>query len=142
MIDINDETLVREAIELLYFGYREFTAGPDRILEQRGLNRVHHRILYFVGRNEAISVSALLDLLAVSKQALNAPLRQLVTMELISNAPAPGDRRVKQLRLTADGRKLERRLTGTQVKQLSAVFDAAGRDAAQGWRQVMLRMQV
>lgn len=140
MVDINDEDALLEAIELLYFGYRNFTTGPDRILEQRGLGRMHHRILYFVGRNDAISVSSLLDVLAISKQALNAPLRQLVSMGLISNRPAEHDRRVKELRLTADGRRLERRLTGTQLRHLTAVFDAAGDAATEGWRHVMRRL--
>ena len=72
--DGNDEARLREAIELLYFGYREFTAGPDRILAERGLSRTHHRILYFIGRNEAVSVSELLAILAVTKQALHGPL--------------------------------------------------------------------
>ncbi|MFT4564097.1 MAG: DNA-binding MarR family transcriptional regulator [Gammaproteobacteria bacterium] len=141
MHDLNNEDDLREAIELLYFAYREFTAGPDRILAQRGLNRAHHRILYFVGRNDRISVNALLELLAVSKQALNAPLRQLVAMELISNASAEGDRRRKELCLTAEGRKLERRLTGTQMKQLEKVFDDAGREATNGWRRIMRGMR-
>jgi DNA-binding MarR family transcriptional regulator len=140
MADINNEGELREAIELLYFAYREFTAGPDRILAQRGLNRAHHRILYFVGRNDRISVNALLELLAVSKQALNAPLRQLVGMELVSNASAAGDRRRKELCLTSEGRKLERRLTGTQMTQLEKVFDGAGRNATNEWRRIMRGM--
>ncbi len=141
MTDLKNESRLREAIESLYFGYREFTAGPDRILEQRGLNRVHHRILYFVGRNDAISVNALLNILDVSKQALNAPLRKLVATGLVSNDPAPFDRRVKQLRLTAEGRRLERRLTGTQMRQLTRIFKAAGSDAEAGWHEVMQRLQ-
>lgn len=137
MPDVNDEARLREAIELLYFAYREFTAGPDRILAERGLNRVHHRILYFIGRNEAVSVSELLAILAVTKQALHGPLRQLVRLDLVSNEPSEHDRRVKQLRLTASGRRLERRLTGTQMALLAEVFEAAGAPAAQGWREVM-----
>ena len=82
MTDLNNEDRLRDAIEHLYFGYREFTAGPDRILEERGLNRVHHRILYFVGRNDRISVNSLLAILAISKQALNVPLRKLVQADL------------------------------------------------------------
>lgn len=137
MPDVIDEVRLREAIELLYFAYREFTAGPDRILAERGLNRVHHRILYFIGRNEAVSVSELLAILDVTKQALHGPLRQLVRLELVSNEPSARDRRVKQLRLTANGRRLERRLTGTQMALLADVFDTAGAPAAQGWREVM-----
>ncbi|HET9113366.1 MAG TPA: MarR family transcriptional regulator [Burkholderiales bacterium] len=125
------------AIELLYFGYRTFTAPPDRILEQRGLGRVHHRILYFVGRNPQISVNDLLRLLNVSKQALNVPLRQLVEMRLIEMFTAQHDRRVRQLSLTSTGKKLEAQLTGTQMKQLQAVFEEAGKNAEDGWYQVM-----
>lgn len=131
------ETALRLAIEQFYFGYRAFTTPPDRILDQRGLGRVHHRILYFVGRNPQISVNALLSILNVSKQALNAPLRQLVEMQLVLMNAAEHDRRVRQLSLTSTGKKLEAQLTGTQMKQLQAVFEEAGARAEAGWHQVM-----
>jgi DNA-binding MarR family transcriptional regulator len=131
------EATLHLAIEQFYFGYRAFTAQPDRILEQRGLGRVHHRILYFVGRNPRISVNALLALLNVSKQALNVPLRQLAEMRLVAMTAAEHDRRVRQLTLTPAGAKLEARLTGTQMKQLQAVFAQAGASAEVGWHQIM-----
>lgn len=131
------EEALRLAIEQFYFGYRAFTAPPDRILDQRGLGRVHHRILYFVGRNPQISVNTLLGLLSVSKQALNAPLRQLIEMKLIAMDTAEHDRRVRQLTLTSSGTKLEAQLTGTQMKQLQEVFALAGAEAEAGWHQVM-----
>lgn len=131
------EEALRLAIEQFYFGYRAFTAPPDRILDQRGLSRVHHRILYFVGRNPRISVNTLLSLLNVSKQALNAPLRQLIEMSLIAMNTAEHDRRVRQLSLTPGGSKLEAQLTGSQMKQLQAVFDRVGTGAETGWHLVM-----
>lgn len=134
------EDALRLAIEQLYFGYRAFTDTPDHILEQRGLGRVHHRILYFVGRNPQISVNVLLALLNVSKQALNAPLRQLIEMHLIAMDTAEHDRRVRQLSLTPSGSKLEGQLTGSQMKQLQAVFDRVGTGAEAGWHQVMRRL--
>jgi DNA-binding MarR family transcriptional regulator len=131
------EEALHLAIEQFYFGYRAFTTPPDRILDQRGLGRVHHRILYFVGRNPHISVNTLLTLLSVSKQALNAPLRQLIEMKLVAMDTAEHDRRVRQLSLTASGSKLEAQLTGTQMNQLQTVFEQAGADAEAGWHQVM-----
>jgi len=131
------EDALRLAIEQFYFGYRAFTTPPDRNLEQRGLGRVHHRILYFVGRNPQLSVNALLNMLSVSKQALNAPLRQLIEMRLVAMDTAEHDGRVRQLSLTASGAKLEAQLTGTQMKQLQAVFEQAGAKAETGWHQVM-----
>lgn len=128
---------LRTAIEQLYFGYRSFTALPDRILERRGLGRVHHRILYFVGRNPHITVNDLLTTLNVSKQALNAPLRQLIEMNLIAIRTAVHDRRVRQLVLTPPGEQLEIQLTGPQMKQLGDIFDKVGRNAEAGWLTVM-----
>ncbi len=140
MVDVDRQNELREAIELFYFAYREFTSGPDRILERRGLGRVHHRILYFVGRNPDIGINNLLEILAVTKQALNAPLRQLLEMKLVTSTSAAHDRRAKQLRLTSEGQKLEAQLTGTQIKELTHVFDAVGPAAEAGWRKAMRLM--
>lgn len=137
MFDLNQQQELRKSIELFYFAYRAFTSRADLILEQRGLGRVHHRILYFVGRNPDVAVNALLGVLKVSKQALNAPLRQLIEMQLVSTTVADHDRRVKLLRLTDAGEKLEAQLTGTQMKHLAAVLDAAGPGVADDWQKVM-----
>ncbi len=145
MIDQKSEPLLteertaelREAIELLFFSYRAFTRGPDQILEKRGLNRVHHRILYFVARQPGLSVNELLGVLEVSKQALHIPLRQLLSMNLVKNDKSKTDGRVRELRLTSAGKRLEARLTGTQLLQLDNVFAEAGSDAEKAWRKAM-----
>jgi len=137
MIDLERQAEIRASIELFYFAYRAFTARPDHILDRRGLGRVHHRILYFVGRNPDIVVNELLRILAVSKQALNAPLRQLVEMKLVTVRTAAHDRRYKRLSLSGEGERLEFRLTGTQVKHLAAVFAATGSAAEKAWQKVM-----
>lgn len=140
MVDQDAQERQRAAIELLYFAYRAFTLGPDRVLAQRGLGRVHHRILYFVARNPGISVSGLLQTLAITKQALHAPLRQLVGMGLIESGSDPGDARIRQLSLSADGKRLEARLTATQAERLAAAFTAAGPAAEAGWFAVMRQL--
>lgn len=137
MIDINRPDALRDSIEALFFAYRAFTEKPDRILARRGLGRVHHRILYFVGRNPGIAVNGLLEVLAISKQALNAPLRQLLEMKLVSSQPSPDDGRIRRLQLTAAGVQLERQLTDTQMKMLEAVFTEAGPAAEADWRRIM-----
>jgi DNA-binding MarR family transcriptional regulator len=136
-IDPKRQTELCDAIEHFYFAYRAFTSRPDRILEQRGLGRVHHRILYFLGRKPGLAVNELLSTLGVSKQALNAPLRQLLEMKLIIADSPQHDRRVKQLVLTDAGKKFEMQLTHTQMKQLAAVFDGAGAKAEKTWLEIM-----
>jgi len=139
-IDPLRESELNAALELMHFAYRSFTAGPDRILEGRGLQRVHHRILYFVGRHPGISVNGLLAILAVSKQALNAPLRQLQEMRLVDSRSAAGDRRVRELRLTHEGAQLEASLSGLQRREMDKVFHDAGEPAEHLWRDVMARI--
>ncbi|MEC8414976.1 MAG: MarR family transcriptional regulator, partial [Pseudomonadota bacterium] len=39
-----------EAVELMFFAYRDFVSDPDTILESHGFGRAHHRVLHFVGR--------------------------------------------------------------------------------------------
>lgn len=128
---------LNRALELFHFAYRSFTAGPDRILDGRGLQRVHHRILYFVGRHPDLPVNGLLGILGVTKQALHAPLRQLLEMRLVDNQPDPLDRRVRRLRLTSEGARLETQLSGQQRKSLEAIFRRCGAGAEQSWREVM-----
>jgi DNA-binding MarR family transcriptional regulator len=128
---------LRESIELLYFAYRAFTAGPDSILSRQGLGRVHHRILYFVGRNPNIPVHSLLEILAVSKQALHTPLRRLIDRNLVSIKSNAQDRRFRHLALTAEGKKLEEQLTGTQMKHLGGVFASVGAKHEESWKSIM-----
>lgn len=134
------ETELNQALELFHFAFRAFTAKPDQLLEARGLQRVHHRILYFVGRNPEIRVSGLLAILGVTKQALHAPLRQLIAMNLIQDSPDATDKRGKCLALTAEGAKLEAALSGAQRKLLASVFEQAGADGESSWRAVMAQL--
>lgn len=123
-------------MEAFFYSYRAFTAKPDEMLEQRGLGRVHHRILFFIARNPGLSVSQLLGALGVTKQALNVPLRQLLERELISSEACDNDKRKRLLALTAEGGKLEKALRLEQGRLLQLAFDEAGEDAVRGWLAV------
>jgi hypothetical protein len=39
------EEELRQAIELLFFAYRDFTAEPDAILAKWKFGRAHHRVI-------------------------------------------------------------------------------------------------
>ncbi len=140
MIDQNKQAALNEALELFHFAFRAFTTGPDTILAEQGLQRVHHRILYFVGRNPAISVNALLRILGVSKQALNSPLRTLQELGLVTATQDQQDRRIKRLNLSPLGLALESRLSESQRQLMAAVFEEAGTQAEQHWRAIMTQL--
>ena len=46
------EKEIRKIIELIFFSYREFTLGPDEILNKINYGRAHHRVIYFVGKQK------------------------------------------------------------------------------------------
>jgi len=139
-VDQSRESQLNGALELLHFGYRRFVATPDRLLGRYGFGRVHHRILYFVGRNPGLSVGELIRVLGVTKQALNRPLRQLTDGGWIETSPAPHSRRMKLLRLSRKGIRLESQLSGDQRARFDRVFRGVGADAEQAWREVMRRL--
>ena len=134
------ERRLDEAWELMHFALRAVIARPDELLETRGLSRVHHRILFFVARQPDITVNQLLQVLNVSKQALNQPLRQLYAQALVTYTPAPGDRRQRRLVLTDAGRELELRLTEPQHAMFEAALRASGPRGEAAWRRVMRHM--
>ncbi len=143
MVDLKRQAELREAIELFFFAYRAFTAPPDRILAERGLGRVHHRILYFVARQPGTTVTELLGTLGVTKQALNAPLRQLQEAGLVVASVGQHDRRMRRLELTGAGVALEAELSGTQLAMLAEVFEdveGQGNASEAAWRAVMTRL--
>jgi len=142
MADKLNQKELLEAIELFYFSYRSFTAGPDQILQNQGLGRVHHRILYFVGRNPHISINELLKILQVSKQALNPPLRKLIELELISPQLSENDRRIKQLILSKRGQALENKLTSTQLQHLENAFTGSKNSSLKNWKELMLQISL
>lgn len=131
-----------DAPALLFFAFRALTAEPDQILAERRLGRVHHRILYFIARRPGLRVGELLALLGVSKQALHRPLNALVRQELVEARVPAANRRAKELRLTAAGARLERRLTESQRRRFRRAFSAEGSAAEAAWRDVMRRLAV
>lgn len=137
MIDLKRQAELRHTLELFYFAYRDFTSHPDQLLEKQGLSRLHHRIIYFVGRHPGVPVNRLLRILAVSKQALHAPLRQLIAMKLIATRPDPKDGRLKRLDLTPEARQLEARLSGSQMELMDRIFRKAGPAKEKAWREIM-----
>ncbi len=124
-------------LELLHFGFRNITEGPDRMLAERGLARAHHRILYFIGRAGRISMSELLHILGISRQALHQPMKQLRDQGLIAAEPDAADRRNLILTLTDEGRAFERALTEPQKEMFARAREEAGHEALDGWRAVM-----
>lgn len=126
------------ALLLMHFAFRGLVSDADRLLERHGLSRVHHRILYVVARCDGISVGELLQVLGVSKQALHRPMKFLQDNGYVLAERDRIQHRVKLLRLTAKGTRLERAASDCERK---AMDQALGKVSAAGqlaWREVMI----
>ncbi|MDA8093992.1 MAG: MarR family winged helix-turn-helix transcriptional regulator [Betaproteobacteria bacterium] len=131
------ERELNQALEALFHGFNAVVAHPDAMLAEQGLSRVHHRILYFVGRNSGLSVNDLLGILKVSKQSLNGPMRQITGLGYVKAQADAEDRRIKRLSLTESGQMLESALSGDQRARFARVFALLGAEDEQAWRRVM-----
>ncbi|QUS36121.1 MarR family winged helix-turn-helix transcriptional regulator [Falsirhodobacter algicola] len=139
LLFLTDEQL-RKGIEAMFFAYRGFTADPDRILEEYGYGRAHHRAIHFIHRAPGITVTRLLTVLGVTKQSLNRILRVLLEDGLVEARVGRTDRRERLLHLTQTGEALERELSDAQRARMRAAYRAAGPQAVQGFRQVLEAM--
>ena len=132
------EEELRQAMELLFYAYRDFTAEPDSILAKSNFGRAHHRVIYFVGRHPHVTVSELLGILRITKQSLSRVLSQLVGEGIVLQKAGTADRRQRLLHLTDKGRALEAELTGEQRARIAAAYKDAGAAAVEGFRRVLL----
>ncbi|MBR0893521.1 MarR family transcriptional regulator [Bradyrhizobium tropiciagri] len=125
------------ALELMYYGWRGMTLAADEYLAALGLSRPHHRILYVVARRPDISIGALIEVLGISKQALNRPLGLLLERKLLVSKRSPEQHRSKLLRLTAAGQRIEQSASDHERKVLREAFDRVGAPGAAAWMAVM-----
>ena len=137
--DTSREELVA-CVELLFFAYRDFTGGPDAVLEEYGFGRAHHRVLHFVQRHPGLRVADLLDILKITKQSLARVLKQLIDKGFIMQRAGNDDRRERRLFVTAKGSRLAEKLSTQQVQHIEAALAKAGPGAAEFARRFLFAM--
>ena len=134
-----NETEIRKAIELIFFSYRDFTAGPDKILEKINFGRAHHRVIYFVGKQKKITIKELLSILQITKQSLSRVLNQLVKEKFILVSTGI-DKRTKNLSLTKKGEDLEKELSTIQINKIKNVLKQFKEKDINGFKKILYAM--
>ncbi len=135
---LNDKE-IRKVIELIFFSYRDFTSGPDKILEKLNFGRAHHRVIYFVGKKNHITIKELLGVLQITKQSLSRVLNQLVKEKFIIVATGL-DKRTKKLSLTEKGEKLENELSTIQINKIREVINQFSEEDINGFKKILYEM--
>ena len=134
-----NEKEIRKIIELVFFSYRDFTAGPDQVLEKLHFGRAHHRVIYFVGKKDKITIKELLGVLKITKQSLSRVLNQLVKEGFIVVSTGI-DKRTKNLSLTSSGLKLENELSTIQIKKIKKVINNFKQEDIDGFKKILYEM--
>ena len=135
---LNDKE-IRKVIELFFFSYRDFTAGPDKVLEKLNFGRAHHRVIYFVGKKNNITIKELLKVLQITKQSLSRVLNQLVKEGFILLSTG-FDKRTKTLTLTNKGLALENKLSDIQINKIKKVFKKFNQEDINGFKKILYEM--
>ena len=134
-----NEKEIRKIIELVFFSYRDFTAGPDQILEKLNFGRAHHRVIYFVGKKDKITIKELLRVLKITKQSLSRVLNQLVKEGFILVSTG-SDKRTKNLSLTTSGLSLENELSTIQITKIKKVISNFNKEDIDGFKRILYEM--
>ena len=130
---------IKKIIELFFFSYRDFTAGPDKVLEKLTFGRAHHRIIYFVGKKENITIKDLLEVLKITKQSLSRVLNQLVKEGFIILTTGK-DKRTKMLTLTKKGHSLEHKLSEIQINKIKSVIKKLEESEINTFKKILYEM--
>ena len=133
------EKEIRKIIELIFFSYREFTLGPDEILNKINYGRAHHRVIYFVGKQKNITIKDLLGILKITKQSLSRVLNQLVKEKYILVSTGE-DKRTKKLSLTQKGLNLEEKLSKIQINKIKSIINDAKESDINGFKKILYSM--
>ncbi len=123
----------------MFFSYRDFTSGPDKILEKINFGRAHHRVIYFVGKRKNLTIKELLSILQITKQSLSRVLNQLVKEEYIILSTGD-DKRTKKLSLSKKGQELERKLSDIQISKIYNVIKNFEEIDINGFKKVLFQM--
>ena len=134
-----NEKEIRKIIELMFFSYRDFTSGPDKILEKIKFGRAHHRVIYFVGKRDNLTIKELLSILQITKQSLSRVLNQLVNEKYILLSIGD-DKRTKKLILSKKGQELEKKLSDIQISNIFNVIKKFDEVDINGFKKILYKM--
>ena len=126
-------------MELIFFSYRELTTETDKVLDNIKFGKIHHKIIYFVGRQKNIKIKELLKILQISKQSFSRVLNQLVKHEYLMVSRGY-DKRSKNLSLTTKGSTLENNLSLLQINKIRNILRNADENDINSFKKILYAM--
>lgn len=138
--ETGQDEFLTQAVELMFFAYRDFVSDPDTLLSRHGFGRAHHRVLHFVGRQPGLSIAELLSILAITKQSLSRVLRELIDHDYVEQRHDEKDGRKRLLFLTDKGRELQNDLLTPQHIRFAEALEKSDPETLAAWQSFMFQL--
>ena len=134
------EDKLKETLNNFFLVYKTF---ENQILGNASLNGfgiADIRCILIILLYPGITFNELLIKLSITKQSLNRVLKILLEKKMVIQEINKKDKRMKNLYLSDDSKKIINNLIGPTIKEISNVFQKSGSEAVNGFNQIFLNL--
>ena len=134
------EDKLKETLNNFFLVYKTF---ENQILDNASVNGfgiADIRCILIILLYPGITFNELLIKLSITKQSLNRVLKILLEKKLVIQETNKKDKRMKNLYLSDDSKKIINNLIGPTIKEISNAFQKSGSEAVNGFNQIFLNL--
>ena len=134
------EDKLKETLNNFFLVYKTF---ENQILDNASVNGfgiADIRCILIILLYPGITFNELLIKLSITKQSLNRVLKILLEKKMVIQEINKKDKRMKNLYLSDDSKKIINNLIGPTVKEISNAFQKSGSEAVNGFNQIFLNL--
>ena len=134
------EDKLKETLNNFFLVYKTF---ENQILDNASVNGfgiADIRCILIILLYPGITFNELLIKLSITKQSLNRVLKILLEKKMVIQEINKKDKRMKNLYLSDDSKKIINNLIGPTIKEISNAFQKSGSEAVNGFNQIFLNL--
>ena len=139
LLYLRDDKL-KETLNNFFLVFKNF---ENQILENASDNNfgiADIRCILVILLNPGITFNELIIKLGITKQSLNRVLKILIDEKMVIQEVNKKDKRMKNLFLSNESKKIVNDLIGPTLKEISGAFQKSGSEAVSGFNQTFLNL--
>ena len=134
------EDQLKETLNNFFLVYKTF---ENQILDNANLNGfgiADIRCILIILLYPGVTFNELLIKLSITKQSLNRVLKILLEKKMVIQETNKKDKRMKNLYLSDESKKIINNLIGPTIKEIGNAFQKSGSEAVNGFNQIFLNL--
>ena len=134
------EDKLKETLNNFFLVYKTF---ENQILDNASVNGfgiADIRCILIILLYPGITFNELLIKLSITKQSLNRVLKILLEKKMVIQETNKKDKRMKNLYLSDESKKIINNLIGPTIKEISNAFQKSGSEAVNGFNKIFLNL--